>query len=79
MTIPLNVTKIATQAFYGNTKLKSVIIKTPKLTYGSIGKNAFGGTPNPTFQVPAGKETLYKALLKASGVPVDERALVIAR
>ncbi|MBQ7182768.1 MAG: leucine-rich repeat domain-containing protein [Clostridia bacterium] len=79
VTIPLNVTKIATQAFYGNTKLKSVIIKTPKLTYGSIGKNAFGGTPNPTFQVPAGKETLYKALLKASGVPVDERALIIAR
>ncbi len=79
VTIPINVTKISNQAFYADTKLKSVIIKTPKLTYGSIGKNAFGGTPNPTFQVPAGKETLYKALLKASGVPVDERTLVIAR
>ena len=78
VTIPLNVTKIAAQAFYGCSGLKSVIIKTAKLTYGSIGKNAFSGI-NATFTVPAGKETLYKALLKAAGVPVGERTLLTAR
>lgn len=76
VTIPANVTKISLQAFYGDKKLKSVVIKTKKLVTGSIGKNAFGGTPKPTFTVPAGKEKLYADLLRDSGLPIPMATIV---
>ena len=74
--IPANVTKISLQAFYGCSKLKAVNIKTKKLVTGSIGKNAFGATPNPTFTVPAGKLTLYTKLLKDSGINITSTTIL---
>ena len=74
--IPAKVTKISLQAFYGCSKLKAVSIKTRNLTTGSIGKNAFGATPNPTFTVPAGKEALYTKLLRDSGINVGSAMIL---
>ncbi len=70
VTIPVNVTKISTQAFYGCTKLSTITIKTTKLVTGSIAKNAFGGTPAPTFKVPSTKVSTYDNLIKKSGLNI---------
>lgn len=69
VTISSKVKKIGKQAFYGCKKLKSITIKTTKLTSKNVGNNAFKGIyAKATIKVPKRKFKSYKKLLKARGV-----------
>lgn len=58
-----NVKKIEKQAFQGSKKLKTIVVKSEKLT--SIGANAISGIhAKAQIQVPAAKVKAYKKLLK---------------
>ena len=51
-------------------KLKTVTIKTTKLTEKNVGANAFKGVySTATFKCPAKKLKTYKKLIKAKGAP----------
>lgn len=64
-----NVKTIGRDAFYGCKNLKKIVIKTKKLTKGSVGKNAFKGIYRKVkIQVPGSKLKLYKKVLKARGI-----------
>ena len=43
ITIPASVKQIGKQAFFGDKKLKNIVVKTKKLTLKKVGKNAFKG------------------------------------
>ena len=64
--------KIGKQAFYGCTKLKTVIIKTTKLTSKKVAKNAFGkNAKKVTVTLPkmtGKKKADYKKMLKTKGL-----------
>lgn len=63
-----NIKIIGKQAFYGCKKLKSITIKTTKLTKKSIGKNALKGTNKKiVVKVPKKKVTTYKKYFKNKG------------
>lgn len=69
VTIGKNVSKIGQNAFRGCTKLKTTVIKTTKLTKGSVGKNAFAGSyAKMKVKVPKSKVKKYKKLLRSRGL-----------
>lgn len=69
ITIPAKVSKIGKQAFYGCKKLKTITIRTSKLTSKKVGNKAFKGIhAKATVKVPKKKLTSYKRILKAKGV-----------
>ena len=60
-----NVSSIGKNAFYGCKKLKTIQIKTTKLTAKKVGKNAFKGiNKKAKFKVPAKKKKMYQKFLK---------------
>ena len=68
LTIGANVTKIGANAFRGCSKLKSIIVKTKKLTKSKVGSNAFKGiNAKATVKVPKAKVKAYKKIVKAKG------------
>ena len=67
--IGANITKIGKNAFNKCAKLKQIVIKTTKLTAGSVGKNAFAGIhKKAVIKVPKAQKKSYTKLLKKSGV-----------
>ena len=65
-----NVKTIGKNVFYKCAKLKSITIKTTKLTTKTVGANAFKGVyKKATVQVPAKKLKAYKTLLVKKGLP----------
>lgn len=59
---------IGKKAFYGDSKLAAVSLKTGKLTSSKVGSSAFKGIKKTcTFKVPSGKIASYKKLLKNKG------------
>ena len=68
VTIGKNVNKIGVGAFQNCSKLKSIVIKSTKLTAKKVGKNAFKGiNKKATFKVPNSKVKAYKKIVKAKG------------
>ena len=68
LTIGANVKKIGANAFRGCSKLKSIIVKTKKLTKSKVGANAFKGiNAKATVKVPKAKVKAYKKIVKAKG------------
>lgn len=66
--IGANVLTIGKKAFYGDTKLATVSVKTSKLTKAKVGANAFKNLKAAcTFKVPAKKAAAYKAIFQAKG------------
>ena len=66
MTIGANVTKIGKKAFYKDTKLKSIVVKTKKLK--SVGSQAFKGIyKKAKIKVPSSRLKKYKKLFKKKG------------
>lgn len=62
------VTKVDDNAFNGCKKLKTIIIKSTKLTDKSVAKNAFKGlSKNTVIKVPKKKLKAYKKLFKKKG------------
>lgn len=69
VTIGSNISKVGKQAFYGCKNLKSITIKSTKLTDENVGSKAFTGTNKKvTVKVPAKKLSAYKKLLKQKGI-----------
>ncbi len=65
ITIGENIVSIGKNAFYGCKKLKTITIRSKKLTSKTVSKNAFKGlTKITTIKVPKNKLTAYKKLLK---------------
>ncbi len=68
LTIGANVKKIGANAFKGCSKLKSITVKTKKLTKSKVGKNAFKGiNAKATIKVPKAKVKAYKKIVQAKG------------
>lgn len=68
LTIGSNIGKIGKKAFYGCSKLKSIIIKSKKLTAKNTGSKAFKGiNSKATIKVPKGKVKSYKKIVRAKG------------
>ena len=69
VTIGKNVTAIGAKAFYGCKNIKTIIIKSKKLTTKKIGSKAFSTTPKKmTVKVPKNKFKAYKKMLIKRGV-----------
>lgn len=69
VTIGTNVQKIGKNAFSGCKKLKSITIKSKKLTAKTVGSNAFKGIHRKAkIKVPKSKLKSYKKLLKKKGI-----------
>ncbi len=69
VTIGKNVTAIGAKAFYGCKNIKTIIIKSKKLTTKKIGSKAFSKTPKKmTVKVPKNKFKAYKKMLIKRGV-----------
>lgn len=69
VTIGKNVNKIGSKAFYGCSKLKTLTIKSAKLTKKKIGSKAFAKTPKSmTVKVSKKKFKAYKSMLIGRGV-----------
>ena len=69
ITIGKNIVSIGKNAFYGCKKLKTITIRSKKLTSKTVSKNAFKGlTKITTIKVPKNKLTAYKKLLKKKGL-----------
>ena len=63
-----NITRIGKKAFYGCSKLKSVTVKTTKLTKKNVGSQAFKGIhKKAAFKVPKKKISSYRKAFKARG------------
>ena len=61
--------KIGAKAFYKCSKLKTITVKTSKLTFKTVGANAFNGIyAKATIKVPKAKLKAYSTLLKKTGV-----------
>ena len=70
ITLNSKVETVGKNAFYGCKKLKTVTIKTVKLTEKNVGTNAFKGIySTETFKCPAKKLKAYKKLIKKAGAP----------
>ena len=68
LTIGANVKKIGANAFKGCSKLKSITVKTKKLTKSKVGNNAFKGiNAKATIKVPKAKVKAYKKIVQAKG------------
>lgn len=69
VTLPAKVTKIGKNAFKGDKKLKTITIKSTKLTEKSISKNAFKGVGNKvTIKVPKKMKAKYTKLFRKKGL-----------
>ncbi len=69
VTIGTNVTSIGAKAFYKCTKLKSIHIKSKKLTTKKVGSKAFANTHKKvTVKIPKKKLNTYKKMLKTKGI-----------
>lgn len=69
ITIYGKVKKIGAKAFYKCSKLKTITVKTSKLTFITVGANAFKGIyAKATIKVPKAKLKAYSTLLKKTGV-----------
>lgn len=69
ITIGGNIKSVGKNAFYGCKKLKTIIIKSTKLTSKTVSKNAFKGlTKVTTIKVPKKKLNTYKKLFKSKGL-----------
>ena len=69
VTIGKNVAAIGAKAFYGCKNIKTLIIKSKKLTTKKIGSKAFSKTPKKmTVKVPKNKFKAYKKMLIKRGV-----------
>lgn len=69
VTIPATVKAIGKEAFFGCRKLKTVVIKSKKLTNKTVGKNAFMGlAKDAIIKVPKTKWKAYKNMLKKKGI-----------
>ena len=67
--IPDNIITIGKNAFNGCSKLKTIQIKSTKLTSKSISKNAFKGiSKKVTIKVPKKKLKAYKKLFRKKGL-----------
>ena len=70
LTIGKNVKTIGSKAFYNCKKLKGIVIRTTKLTAGTVGADAFKGIyKKATILVPSKKLKAYKTLLVQKGAP----------
>ena len=71
VTIGRNVSYIGSKCFYGCKKLKSLIIKTTKLTTKNVGSNSFKGIySKAVVTIPAKKRSSYPKLFNTKGMPV---------
>lgn len=69
VTIGKNITKIGGKVFYGCTSLKKIVIKSEKLSSGSIGAKAFTKVNKKIkVYVPSMKYKSYKKILKKAGI-----------
>jgi len=69
VTIPANVRKISSKAFYGCKKLKKITIKTSKLTKRTVGSKAFKGIySRVVIKVPKSRKKAYKKILRERGI-----------
>ena len=69
ITISSKVKTIGEQAFYGCKNLKTIIIKSKKLTSKTVSKKAFKGlTKVTTIKVPKKKLKTYKKLFRSKGL-----------
>ncbi len=69
VTIGKNIKKIGKNAFYGCSKLKTITVKTTKLTNKSVGSGAFARIDKrAVVKVPKKKLSAYKKLLKKKGI-----------
>lgn len=69
VTIGANVSKIGKYAFYGCTNLKTITIKSTKLTASTVGSKAFSKIyTKATIKIPKAKKTAYKKILLKKGV-----------
>lgn len=67
--IPASVKSIGSKAFANAPKLKTIVIKTTRLTSKNVGSSAFQGiSSKAAAKVPAKKLKAYKALLKKRGI-----------
>ena len=67
--IPKGVLEIDNYAFYGCTNLKTITIKSTKLTASTVGSKAFSKIyTKATIKVPKGKKMVYKKFLLKKGV-----------
>ena len=72
LTIPAKVTKIGKQAFSGCGKLRTIVIKSTKLTAKNIGSKAFAKVnKKATIKVPKKCLKAYKKLLRKKGLPAS--------
>lgn len=79
ITIGKNVKKIGKNAFKGCKNLKTIKIKTTKLTKKNVGKNAFSGIHKKAkATVPKTKLKTYKKMLKARGMKKKTQKIVSA-
>jgi len=70
LTIGTNINKIGKNAFKGCSSLKSITIKSKKLTAKKTGKNAFKGiNKKAVIKVPKAKTKAYKKIIKSKGAP----------
>ncbi len=68
LTIGSNIAKIGKKVFYGCSKLKSIVIKSKKLTSKNTGSKAFKGiNSKAVIKVPEGKVKSYKKIVRAKG------------
>lgn len=68
ITIGKNVSRIGKNAFKGCSSLKSIVIKSKKLTAKKTGSNAFKGiNSKATVKAPKGKIKAYKKLIRSKG------------
>ena len=68
ITIPAKVTKIGSKAFCGDSKLKTITIKSSKIKTKKIGKSAFAKiNKKATIRVPKKKLSAYKKIIRSAG------------
>lgn len=69
ITVGKNVKSIGKNVFSGTTKLKTITLKTTKLTQKTVSKTAFKGiSKSTTIKVPKKKLSAYKKLFKSKGL-----------
>lgn len=76
ITVLGNVLKIGKRAFYGCKNLKSVTVKTKKLSKKSVGKDAFKGLhPKAIIAVPTDKVASYHSIFGLAGFSGDKQKM----
>ncbi len=80
VTIDENVKSIGKKAFYGCKNLKSVKIKTTKLTNSNVKSSAFKGlNSKAVVSVPGEKLAAYKKILKAKGLAGKNQKIIVEK